>query len=135
VGVLGAKQLHIVYMAMLLGRCWPSKFFQRHGLQNHSPCALCSQDVEHRDHLLLSCVYSHEVWLKVLRRCGLATVIASSNRHLHGLVAPFTHPGDLACRKQFDTLLIVVVWNLWLQRNSRVFRGESLGATCLIPSI
>jgi hypothetical protein len=38
-----------------------------HDLNNHGPCALCSQEVEIINHLFVGCSYSREVWVKSLR--------------------------------------------------------------------
>jgi hypothetical protein len=54
----------------LLGRCWTSDRLQRHQLQNNGPCALCSQANETIDHLTISCVFSKEVWFRLLRVAG-----------------------------------------------------------------
>lgn len=48
------------FWLVLLGRCWTSERLQRHNLQNSGPCALCSQQPEAIQQLLLSCAYSRE---------------------------------------------------------------------------
>jgi hypothetical protein len=55
---------------ILQDRVWTSERLQRHGLDNHRPCALCSQCVESIDHLVVGCSYSREVWFKTFRHCG-----------------------------------------------------------------
>lgn len=77
--LLGARELwktrapnrcRFFFWLVLLNRCWTSERRHRHGLQDQGTCALCSQQDELLDHLLLTCVYSREVWFKVLRRCA-----------------------------------------------------------------
>jgi hypothetical protein len=77
--ILGAKELwntkapnncRFFGWLILHGRCWTADRRQRHGLQDSAACALCSQGTETIDHLLLGCVFAHEVWYKVLRCCG-----------------------------------------------------------------
>jgi hypothetical protein len=53
---------------VLQDRYWTLDWLQRHGLENHGPCALCSQSAETIDHLLPGCPYSREVWFKVVQR-------------------------------------------------------------------
>jgi hypothetical protein len=43
----------------------------RHDLSNRHECALCAQEVETLDHLLLGCVHSWETWFRVLRFFGM----------------------------------------------------------------
>jgi hypothetical protein len=55
---------------VLQDRCWTSESLQRHGLDKNGPCAFCVQSPELIDHLLLYCIFSREVWFKVLRHFG-----------------------------------------------------------------
>ncbi|TVU44306.1 hypothetical protein EJB05_03742, partial [Eragrostis curvula] len=52
-------------------RCWISNRQLRHNLKNDDTCALCAQEPETLDHLLLHRVHSRETWFRVLRRLGL----------------------------------------------------------------
>lgn len=79
-GVPGAKELtktratprcKFFFWHVFLGRCWSSERLQRQNLQNNGPCALCSQQPETLQHLLLSCPFSREVWFRLLRTPGL----------------------------------------------------------------
>jgi hypothetical protein len=54
----------------LLDRCWTFARLQCHNLQNSGFYALCSHSSETMEHLLLSCVYSRELWFKLLRSSG-----------------------------------------------------------------
>jgi hypothetical protein len=47
-------------------RCWTSERLQRHGMDNSGPHAFCAQSPESIDHLLLSYVFSREIWFKTL---------------------------------------------------------------------
>jgi hypothetical protein len=77
--ILGVKELLKVkapgkcrfFMWQVLHRkIWTSEWLLRHDLPNSGPCILCAPESESVDHMLLACVYSTEVWFKVLRRCG-----------------------------------------------------------------
>lgn len=61
----------LFFWPVLLGCCWTSNRLQRHNLQNSGPCALCDQESETLEHLLLGCVYSREVWFRLLCFSGL----------------------------------------------------------------
>jgi hypothetical protein len=39
-------------------------------MDNHGPCALCDQNLECIDHLLLCCAFSREVWFLILQHFG-----------------------------------------------------------------
>ncbi|WVZ79753.1 hypothetical protein U9M48_027296 [Paspalum notatum var. saurae] len=55
----------------LLGRYWTSERLHRHGLHDDPTCALCAQEGESVDHLLLTCVHSRETWFRCLGRFNL----------------------------------------------------------------
>jgi hypothetical protein len=40
-----------------------------------------------------------------------------------------------ACRKGFDSLVMLTVWKLWLQRNRGVFNGKAEPATSVIKNV
>jgi len=105
----------------LRGRIWTADRRRRHGLQADDSCALCDQEVEIADHLLLSCVFAREVWDRLLRRCHIRLQLPvgappfvdwwlSSRKRL---------PKGL--RRGFDSLALLVGWSLWKERNRRVF--------------
>jgi len=73
----GARQLwrasvppKVMFFAWLAlrGRIWTADGRQRHGLQVDDSCALCDQEVETADNLLLSGKFAREVWDRLLRR-------------------------------------------------------------------
>jgi hypothetical protein len=51
-------------------RCWTNGRRHRHGLTYDVSCALCLQHEEEINHLLLGCVYNHEVWFLMLSKFG-----------------------------------------------------------------
>ena len=71
----GAKILHkarapgkckfFVWLA-LHDRCWTAERRKRHNLQDDDSCALCDQEAEAIDHLLVSCSFARETWFNVL---------------------------------------------------------------------
>jgi hypothetical protein len=55
---------------MLHERCWTSERLHRNDLPNNGPCALCDQEVETVDHLLVGCSFSQKIWFKMLMHYG-----------------------------------------------------------------
>jgi hypothetical protein len=73
--MLGAKELwkasallkvKLFFWLALHGRIWRADRRKRRGLQDSAECALCSQDHETVDHLLVSCVFVRELWHRLL---------------------------------------------------------------------
>jgi hypothetical protein len=52
-------------------RCWTVDRLAHRGLPHQDKCPLCDQEDENIDHLLVSCVFSRQVWYYMLRQVGL----------------------------------------------------------------
>ncbi|WVZ63856.1 LOW QUALITY PROTEIN: hypothetical protein U9M48_013454 [Paspalum notatum var. saurae] len=99
-------------------QCWTSDQLARHGLPHLPACPICDQAEETIHHILGSCVLAREVWVEVLRRlqltalkplnpsCKFFSWWSQSSKAL---------PKDL--RKGFNTLFILVSWEIWKHRN------------------
>jgi hypothetical protein len=109
---------------VLLGRIWTASRRASHGLQEDDACTLCSQSSETPAHLLASCFYNREFWFLVLRRHGMLHVLPSANVvEFVDWWLPARKRTPKAFRKNFDTILLLVCWLIWLQRNTRIFGG------------
>jgi hypothetical protein len=51
-------KVKLFFWLSLHGRIWMAGRRWRHGLQDSAECALCSQEDETVDHLLLDCVFA-----------------------------------------------------------------------------
>jgi len=71
-------------------------------------CTFCSQEVETSDHLLLACVYSREVWCRVLFALRLPIQAPGSDARLvqWWLRTRMQLGGEL--REGFDSLVLLV---------------------------
>jgi len=94
-----------------------SSFF---GLQDDDSCVLCAQLPETIDHLLTNCPFSQEVWFKVLRKVGWERVMP--NTHTYSLASRWSEARKQlpkVDRRGFDSLVILISWLLWKERNNR----------------
>ncbi|CAO2206826.1 unnamed protein product [Urochloa humidicola] len=88
-------------------------------------CALCDQTLEDADHLCLHCVYAQEVWMLVAHWTdGLVQIPYLTvgmecwwNYSLTGL------PKNI--KRDKASIMIYTTWNLWKERNRRIFQGCS----------
>ena len=90
-------------------------------------CALCDQESESIDHLLLGCSFARELWFNILLRLrwhfltpgnldeSLADWWSRSRKRL-----------QKADRKCFDSLVILTSWMIWKERNARIFDSKQL---------
>jgi hypothetical protein len=101
--------------------CWTLERLRRHGLSSDSSCALCSQCDESINHLILSCVFSREVWVHELRSKGRQHVAPSDNSQLGDWWLDARKRIAKVRRRAFDSVVLLISRKLWLERNDRVF--------------
>lgn len=77
------------------------------------------------DHLLLSCVFARELWLRLLHGLGWERFAPTPESTLSDwwLLNRLQVPEEL--RKGFNSAVLLVSWQLWKERNARVFNGEA----------
>ncbi|XP_071685214.1 uncharacterized protein [Lolium perenne] len=97
----------------------------RHGMQSHSNCPLCEQALETADHLALGCVLSREVWHATLQRCNLSHLMPLAGDMLIEWWPDSRRRVPQQLRRGFDSLVLLVVWTLWKERNNRVFERSA----------
>jgi hypothetical protein len=142
--VLGVKELwktkapnkcRCFMWLVLLDRCWTAERLQRHGIHSSSSYILCCQGVESVDHLTIQCVISREVWFKTLRRYGWHGMSPGVDDRFDVWWTATCKRVPKARHNAFDSLVIAVVWSIWVQRNDRTFRTLSQTTTGLVDCI
>ena len=102
--------------------CWTAARRKMHGLHDDDSCVLCAQSPETIDLLLTTCPFSREIWFKVLRKVGWNG--AMPNVQTYNFASRW-----IDARKQipkagrcgFDSLVILVCWLIWKERNDTTF--------------
>ena len=116
-------------------KCWTADRLARKGLPHPAVCPLCDQVEETIDHLLVSCVFSRQMWFNVLQGLGLQALAPGpddlifddwwdnvSNR-VSGQV-----------QKGVNSIVILGAWNLWNQRNRCAFDGADPDLSSIIST-
>lgn len=86
------------------------------------------------EHILVRCSYSQQIWWYVLQRLGFTSVVPGSDT-LQDWWLQLRDQLPNSKRKGFDSLFALVAWQLWKERNGRVFRGEESQPSELIQKI
>lgn len=94
-------------------------------MQESASRALCDQEDEITDHLLLSCIFAREIWSHLLCPIGWERIAPGQGAVLSvwWMDARKQVPREL--QKGFDSALLLVSWVLWKVRNCRVFNDAS----------
>jgi hypothetical protein len=95
-------------------------------------CPLCEQESETADHIAVGCVLAREIWYNTLRRCDLQHLTPIADGELIRWWPEARQRVPRPQRKGFDSIVLLVVWTLWKERNSRVFQryAETLCTIC-----
>jgi hypothetical protein len=72
---------------------------------------------------LLRCVYAREVWLGCFHRFGLVVAIPEVHDSLQSWWFRVRRGFMRRDRRGFDSLVILIGWRLWKQRNARFFQN------------
>jgi hypothetical protein len=140
----GAKELWKVHTSgkckmflwlLMHERVWTSERLQRHGMENHGPCTLCSQCAKAIDHLFLGCPFSRELWFRCLRRSGWQRLTPSVMDHFTSWWLRSRKRVAKPWHKAFDLLVALIIWSIWLEHNSRVFRNQVVSVMVVVASV
>jgi hypothetical protein len=116
--------IYILSRRALQLRNWTSERRWRLGLQDSvATCYTCLQDQDSEKHILAGCVYAREVWLGCFHRFGLVVAIPEVHDSLQSWWFRVRRGFMRRDRRGFDSLVILIGWRLWKQRNARFFQN------------
>ncbi|XP_057761120.1 uncharacterized protein LOC130981553 [Arachis stenosperma] len=116
---------------VLVGRVNTKDRLSRLGVIVHSDniCVLCKKEVESVQHLFLLCEVTWQVWCSWLSSVGQVWDTPETIREL------FEKWIGVHRRKHERRLWLAgffaVIWNIWLERNARIFKNEVSGVEIL----
>lgn len=114
-------KVKLFFWLALHRRLWTADRRKRHGLQDEDSCALCDQHQETVSHLFLGCVFARQVWAGVLLPLHLQDLVPPHEQEIAPWWISQRKRLDTASRPLFDSLLLLVTWCLWKERNARTF--------------
>ena len=103
----------------------------RFGINGPNWCVMCKQSIEDADHLFLTCPFAQNCWDWIKSRLSWASPLQNS---LKGLLCSWpTNLGHGVYSKIWNICPSMVVWGIWKERNSRIFKNQarSLGSFLL----
>jgi hypothetical protein len=119
----------------LHGRLRTGERRKRHDLQPDATCALSDQLDEATDHLLCSCVFAREVWTRLPLALHSSTMPPQQDSLLLSWWMSSRVALPQALRRSFDSLVLLVSWILWTERNHRTFDRKSRSTAELLQAI
>ncbi|RLM64314.1 hypothetical protein C2845_PM16G24120 [Panicum miliaceum] len=86
-------------------------------------------------HTALRTSAAPQVWREILRRLGFRSINPSPRQSLQEWWLSLRMQLPRPKRKGFDSLCALVCWQLWKERNARLFRGAETTPSLLLRSI
>jgi hypothetical protein len=108
-------------------RIWTADRLAKRGWPNCGLFPLCKQCTETVDHLFVNCRYTTRLWNSVIQ--WLAINVGHQHHHGTNLTVPEwweLMAGEHATnRKAMASITLLVTWEIWNERNDRVFHNKS----------
>ncbi|WVZ76358.1 hypothetical protein U9M48_024338 [Paspalum notatum var. saurae] len=94
----------------------------KRGLPHPNVCPLCDQEQETVQHLLVSCVFTRQVWTLILNALGLPDLVPQPDgRQFSSWWSGAVSRAPKELKKGLNFLIILVAWEVWKHRNACVF--------------
>jgi hypothetical protein len=110
---------------LIQNRLWTADRLQARGWPHQDKCCLCDQLPENVDHLFLECSYSKEVWHGLSFTYSDAADIATRSNTVSGWWKKIVRLKKSKAKRDQVSAAVYGVWNLWKERNRRIFENIS----------
>jgi hypothetical protein len=117
----------------LRGRILTSNNLAVRGIPHDDICTLCDQEVETPSHLILSCPFARSVWYLVGTDLGIPPL--ATNAQLAGSIKHWWDDLTSCLDDRAKRVAIYTAWNIWKERNRRVFQQKSLQEPAILHLI
>ena len=105
------------------------------GIACDSVCCLCDQELETTKHLCLHCCFAQEVWALVHHWTDGLINTPTAEMEVEDWWNTSVQTSSAENRARVAALLIYIVWNIWNERNMRIFQGISQPAIRILGLI
>jgi hypothetical protein len=110
-------------------RCWTADRRLRRGLPSHTLCLLCGVADETIDHISLHCSYAQGIWRGLVQRLTLPDIVPGGNLGIGDWWVQVASRFGAGRRREANSLIMLAIRALWLERNARVFENKRLPMT------
>ena len=122
---------------VLQNRVWTSDRLIRRGWPNCGLCPLCKQAQEFAAHLLFQCRFTLRIWNDILPWLGMHH-ISTSSWSASASVKGWWNDNlqiRLGSPKALASLMMLISWEIWSERNARVVRNVAVPPVVIINKI
>ncbi|CAM0874879.1 unnamed protein product [Alopecurus aequalis] len=124
---------------LLQDRLWCADRLMRRGWPNNYLCPLCMRSLESSLHLFGECPVTKQVWLRASRWEGCRALDPALWPPLNSILQLWMD-AILASQlptntKGLNSMIILISWEIWLERNRRVFSNKKLPVRDILLAI
>ena len=125
--VWAPNKLKMFMWLLIRDRLWCNDRLQRRGWPNGYFCPLCTRNLETSTHFIWNCSFSHLVWGKCATWSGCSSLAPVMTFQLSSAQTCqlLINKTATACRRGIRSLIIMIAWELWRERNHCVFREKT----------
>jgi hypothetical protein len=117
-------------------RLWTAERLEKRGWPNCGLCVMCKQAPESISHLLVGCRFAVRIWTLV--KDWLGTFSIHPHRWAGLSISSWWNlmtGGSATNRKALASLTLLVSWEIWNERNSRVFKKKHSPSFVMLDKI
>jgi hypothetical protein len=121
----------------LLGKCNTADCLERKGAPHNAACVLCLSSPENPIHLLATCNVTISIWRQITSRANLpATLLPNAGTRSLQVWALNTKKSlPRPQRKPWISLVHLTWWNIWKERNRRIFQNQAQPLRKIVDNI
>lgn len=122
---------------IIQNRVWTSDRLATRGWRNNGHCPLCRCDTETALHLVAMCRYTKRIWRLVATWAGyqqLEPAQWEEARSVHQWWESLANTPGIP-KKGLRSLILLVVWEIWKERNRRIFDHKEMATGVLLAKI
>jgi hypothetical protein len=114
----------IVAWLFIRERVWTANRLAKRGLPHNDKCVFCNTSEEDPQHLFVGCAVINIIWNSILRWSGFTQAVPITNLSLRSWWQHASANLQNTDKKKFNTIVMLVSWSIWWERNSRVFEND-----------
>lgn len=122
--VKGESKVKFFIWTLIQNRLWTADRLQRRGWEHQASCCACDQVLESASHIILGCPFAKEVWHLMANQFHDAAVAALQSSSINTWWDKTFKLKKKGILLDECTGAIYVAWNLWNERNRRIFQQQ-----------
>lgn len=123
---------------LLQDRLWCNDRLQRRGWTNGYFCQLCMRNLECSMHLFWECPMGIQIWQRTAHEHGCMALDPASWTQCRKSIEQMqmiTAKAATTDRKRVQSIMFIVLWQIWQERNQRTFRQSCSTVNAVLGAI